>query len=263
VTEAAVGRARPTLSSPRTSTYSLCDLEHPLPQWSTTARDRSRQRAAKPLVEAPKETDAPKIEKKVDGTSVSARQAACSRRETRGSSRFSGNGIFERRFVVLDDKKNVVIDPATGQPKLLDKTALDHSIRAFVGHKHAFNKEVTLSLGLEYLQSVVDTDRYRSNADALFAAKVGGGLAVGLGVSGRYDHQPLPGKETLDTATTLSLIYAFSDIPEKKTCPCPDPAPPVEAPAPPPAPPVDDAAPPPSPPADGAPISTEGRDRRG
>ena len=136
--------------------------------------------------------------------------------------------------VVLDDNKNVVLDPTTGQPKVLDKTATDHSIRAFVGHKHAFNEHVTLSLGLEYLQSVVDVERSRVNGDALFAAKVGGGLAVGLGVSARFDNRPLPGKENLDTATTLSLIYAFSDIPAKKTCPCPEPAPPVVDPPPPP-----------------------------
>jgi putative salt-induced outer membrane protein YdiY len=133
---------------------------------------------------------------------------------------------------VLDANKNPVLD-ANGQPQLLDKTATDHSIRAFVGHKHGFNKEVTLALGLEYLQSVVDVDRYRINADALLAAKIGGGLAVGVGFSARFDHQPLPGKEKLDTSTALSLIYAFTDAPEdeKKTCPCPEPPPPPPEPA--------------------------------
>ena len=131
--------------------------------------------------------------------------------------------------VVLDANKKPVLD-ANGQPQLLDKTATDHSIRAFVGHKHAFNKEVTLALGLEYLQSVIDVDRYRVNADALLAAKLGAGLAVGVGFGARFDHQPLPGKEKLDTSTTLSLIYAYSDAAEaeKKTCPCPEPPPPPD-----------------------------------
>lgn len=63
----------------------------------------------------------------------------------------------------------------------------------------------------------------------MFAAKVGGGLSVGLGFSARYDADPLPGKEKLDTATTLNLIYALSTIKEPeppKTCPCPEPPPP-------------------------------------
>ena len=154
--------------------------------------------------------------------------------------------------VVLDDNKNPVIDPTTKQPQLLPKTATDHSIRLFVGHKHAFNKEVTLSLGVEYLQSVIESTRYRVNGDAIVAAKIGGGLALGLGFSARYDHAPLPGKEQLDTSTTLSLIYAYSDIPEppaKPTCPCEDfvpaPVPPPHINPPPPPPTVPTPPPPP------------------
>lgn len=137
---------------------------------------------------------------------------------------------------VLDASGAPVVDTA-GNPVLLDKTQTDHSIRTFVGFKHAFNEEVTLSTGLEYLQSLVETDRSRLNFDALFAAKVGGGLALGLGFTARYDNAPLPGKEKVDTATTVSLIYAFSNVVEPaKPPPCPEPPPP-----PPPAP----AAPPP------------------
>lgn len=111
---------------------------------------------------------------------------------------------------VLDASGMPVLD-ANGNPELLSKTAADHSTRLFAGYRHAFNSEVTLSTGLEYLQSFIDATRYRINGDALFAAKVGGGLAVGFGFSARYDHDPLPGKETLDTSTTVSLIYSFSD----------------------------------------------------
>jgi hypothetical protein len=127
---------------------------------------------------------------------------------------------------VVDDDGNPVLDPA-GNVQILDKTATDHSTRLFVGLKHGFNKEVTISSGLEYLQSVVDSTRYRVNYDLVFAANVGSGLAVGLGFGARFDHAPLPGKEKLDTSTTVSLIYAFSDVPEPpkpKTCPCPEPA---------------------------------------
>ena len=123
----------------------------------------------------------------------------------------------------------------SGQQIILPKTATDHSGRLFLGLRHAFNKDVTLALGAEYLQSVVDSTRYRFNFDALFAAKVGGGLAVGLGFSARYDHDPLPGKEDLDTSTTLNLIYAFSDVPEPPPAPCACPPPPPEVPAPSPA----------------------------
>jgi hypothetical protein len=153
----------------------------------------------------------------------------------------------------LDASGAPLVD-AAGQPVLLDKTVTDHSLRAFAGFKHAFNEEVTLSTGLEFLQSFVEMDRSRLNFDALFAAKVGGGLALGLGFTARFDNAPLPGKEKLDTATTVSLIYAFSNVVEpSKPPPCPEPPP-----LPPPLPETPPATPAPAnPPAPGAPPPPE------
>ena len=160
-----------------------------------------------------------------------------------------GEAGYDFQYDVRRDSARVVLDadkmPVPGAA-LLDKTLVDHSSRLFAGYRRGFNKEVTLATGVEYLQSVVDSDRYRFNFDALIAAKIGGGLALGVGFSARFDNAPLPGKKTLDTSTTLSLIYAFSDIPEKKMCPCPDPAAPVDA-----APPV-----PPCPPSTAPPTTT-------
>jgi putative salt-induced outer membrane protein YdiY len=114
-----------------------------------------------------------------------------------------------------DAAGNLLLD-GNGNPLLLDKTATDHSSRVFLGVKHAFTKDASVVTGVEYLQSFVDATRYRVNFDALFAAAVGGGFSVGLGFSARYDHAPLPEKEKLDTATTASLIYAFSSTKDSK-----------------------------------------------
>ncbi len=174
--------------------------------------------------------------------------------------------------VVVDANGNPVLD-GNGQVQLLDKTHADHSVRLFAGFKQAFNEEVTLATGLEYLQSVVDSTRYRINYDALLAANLGAGFSFGLGFSLRFDHDPLPGKADVDTVTTFNLIYAFSDAPSAApaNCPCPDPnappppcagppspppgplpnnPPPPDANAPPPPPPVQTMVPPP--PADGS-----------
>ena len=154
---------------------------------------------------------------------------------------------------ILDANKAPVLD-ANGQPELLDKTLVDHSARLFAGYRRGFNKEVTLATGVEYLQSVVDADRYRFNFDALLAAKVGAGLAVGVGFSARFDNAPLPTKKDLDTSTTVSLIYAFSDLPAKpETVVCPEPAPPVIDPNAPPVPPLPPLPPAPPTPLEGAP----------
>ena len=133
----------------------------------------------------------------------------------------------------LDANNNAIM----GAP-LLPKTHDDHAIRLYAGFKHDFNEEVTLSTGLEYIQAVSDDTHHWLNYDALFAAKVGGGLALGLGFNARYDSDPLPGKKNTDTASTLSLVYSFSDAVPPKTpdVPCPPPASPpapATAPAPP------------------------------
>lgn len=129
---------------------------------------------------------------------------------------------------------------ATGKPDpalpLNAKTRTDHSARAFLGYKRAFNADVAFSTGIEYLQSFVDTDiskkDSRLNFDATLTAKLMEGFSLGVGFQARYSKDPLPGKEQLDTSTTLSIIYGWNDIkPPKKEeeaakCPaCPEPPP--------------------------------------
>lgn len=165
---------------------------------------------------------------------------------------------YDFQYDIRSDEGIALVDPMTGiternpdgSLKLsgLSKTATDHSGRLFLGYRHAFNAAVTLATGVEYLQSLLSDDNYdyRVNFDALFAAKVGGGLSVGLGFSARYDHQPLPGKADTDTATTLSIIYAYSDIKTPAPPPAPCPPPPPSAPETPP-PSAAPASPPPPP----------------
>ena len=85
-----------------------------------------------------------------------------------------GEAAYDFQYDVRRDSAPVDLDAAGkpkldggGQPVILDKTATDHSLRLFAGYRHAFNKEVTLSTGLEYLQSVVDSEHHRLNFDAL------------------------------------------------------------------------------------------------
>lgn len=127
-----------------------------------------------------------------------------------------------------DDARRTENDDGT--VTIASKTNTDHSLRAFVGFTHAFNDAVNLNTGLEYLQSFEDAKRSRLNFDALFAAKLGAGLALGAGFSARFDNAPLAGKKKLDTVSTLSLIYSFSDAPAAQP-PAPPPAPCAPVPA--------------------------------
>lgn len=164
------------------------------------------------------------------------------------------------RVQFTDDAKTKVLVDGAGNPVLIDKTYTDHSMRLFAGGKYAFSSTVSVSAGLEYLQSFKDTDRYRLNVDALAAANLFAGFSAGVGFTARYDHAPLAGKKDLDTMMTLNVIYSFTDpAPKKKTeecpepppcptCPPPEPPPPSPMPPPPGALPPPGAAPPPPPP---------------
>ncbi len=172
------------------------------------------------------------------------------------------------------DKYGVEIDPAMDGVLLLDPNGLPyvvntdmtmHSIRAFVGFQYAFNKEVVLTLGLEGLQGIggsgdgypavppgyteaqvdrvkLNLTRTRVNFDAVLTANLGAGFAIGAGFSAKWNSAPLPGKENLDTMSTLTLIYSFTH-PDPNAKPAPPPPP-----SPPPPPPEEKKEPPPPPP---------------
>jgi len=186
----------------------------------------------------------------------------------------------------------VAVD-ASGLPYVIHGSDTIDSARLFAGLQHAFNDEVTLNAGLEYVQGLggsgggappipgginpvtkmlnvakfddpaaISLTASRLNFNALFAAHLFGGLSVGLGFNVKYNSAPLPGKVNVDSAGTLSLIYAYSDAKKKeeKKCPCPPDAPPnaapeATAPLAPPAPPPPPAAPAPAPPPAAAPLT--------
>ena len=188
--------------------------------------------------------------------------------------------------------------PATdgvGAAYLISQDDTIHSTRLFAGYQQSFNKDVQLNVGLEYLQGlgggggspssplptgfitptgaatqkVLSTQTFvdpqsisltgsRLNLNILLAAKLRAGLSVGVGFQAKYNSAPLPGKEDLDTSSTLTLIYSFSgSAPPAPTpvvvlpVPCLPEAGPgaLEGHAPPPPPPGQPQPPPPPPPA--------------
>jgi putative salt-induced outer membrane protein YdiY len=119
---------------------------------------------------------------------------------------------YDFQYDVRTDEGREVRDDAGALTETLDETETDHSVRTYLGLRHSFNKDVTFSNGLEYLQSFIDSKRYRFNYDILLAANIWGGFAFGAGFTARFDNQPLPDKKKLDTATTLNLVYSYTTV---------------------------------------------------
>jgi hypothetical protein len=92
---------------------------------------------------------------------------------------------------------------------LLDKTATDHGLRAFVGYDHKLSSSVSLVAGLEYLQALTDTPAWRLNADGVVKASLAKKFSLATAVQLRYDHGALPAKEKTDVITSVSLVYSL------------------------------------------------------
>jgi putative salt-induced outer membrane protein YdiY len=99
------------------------------------------------------------------------------------------------------------INAAALQGIQVDKTNVQHSARSFIGYSNSLTEAVTLDTGLEYLQGIPETERWRLNWDAGVTSKIGGNFSLATTFSLKYDHHPLPAVEKLDTVTALSLVY--------------------------------------------------------
>lgn len=91
----------------------------------------------------------------------------------------------------------------------LDRTKTVHSARGFVGAEITLSDTARWNAGVEYLQSVTEGKTFRVNGDTGLTLKVAGKLSVSMALAARYEHDPLPGKEKLDTVTSLSLVYGL------------------------------------------------------
>jgi putative salt-induced outer membrane protein len=103
--------------------------------------------------------------------------------------------------------ENLAEARATGE--ILDKTESRHSVRTFAGYDNKLNERVSLATGLEYIQSVQETDIYRLNWDASLTSNIAGRFSTAVTLSLKYDSKPLPGVETLDIVSAFNLVYSM------------------------------------------------------
>lgn len=106
-----------------------------------------------------------------------------------------------------------VFDDSGALLETLDRTKTVHSARGFVGAEITLSDTARWNAGLEYLQSVTEGKTFRINGDTGLTLKVAGKLSVSMSLSARYENDPLPGKEKLDTVTSLSLVYGLLRTP--------------------------------------------------
>lgn len=106
-----------------------------------------------------------------------------------------------------------ITDSSGAVVETLDRNKTVHSARGFVGAEITLSDTARWNAGVEYLQSVTEGKTFRVNGDTGLTLKVAGKLSVSISLAARYENQPLPGKEKLDTVTSLSLVYGLLRTP--------------------------------------------------
>ena len=108
-----------------------------------------------------------------------------------------------------DIRNQTALDVARVKDPTLPKTEDRHSGRLFLGYNDSFNKNVSISTGLEFLQALAHTENRRINWDISLSSAIAGKLSVANTFSLRYDHHPLPGIKTTDAIESVSLVYTL------------------------------------------------------
>ena len=114
------------------------------------------------------------------------------------------DSIFEDRPIDPDDPEG-----PTERVQIADEQATNHAVRLFAGYSNQLRDAVSFDTGLEYLQSVIDGRRIRLNWLNALNAQVGSRVGLSTTFTLRFENQPLPGVEKLDTITALLLNVKF------------------------------------------------------
>jgi len=112
---------------------------------------------------------------------------------------------YDFQYDIRRDEARVDADSGV----LLPKTAVNHAARLFAGYNNNLSEFVTFDTGIEYLQSVIEGGRFRVNWLNSLTMQMADRISLGLTFQLRYENQPLPDVEKLDTVTAILLGVRF------------------------------------------------------
>lgn len=91
----------------------------------------------------------------------------------------------------------------------IERTESRHSVRGFAGYENNINEALRFTTGVEYIQSVQETENWRLNWDVGLTSAISNAFSLSTTFSLRYDNNPLEGVRETDTLTALNLVYTL------------------------------------------------------
>jgi hypothetical protein len=79
--------------------------------------------------------------------------------------------------------------------------------RLFLGFEEHATASLDLTAGIEGLMNVLNPSDFRVNGTVGLASKLGDDFSLALTLTARYIHEPINGRDPLDTITLVSVIY--------------------------------------------------------
>lgn len=118
----------------------------------------------------------------------------------------SFEGGYDLQYDVRSDEAIVAAD-ALGTA--VTKAEVRHALRLYAGYDNNLNEFVKFDTGLEYLQAFAAAENFRLNWISGLTSVLSESFSFSAAFTLRYDNNPLPEVEQLDTITTLSLVYTM------------------------------------------------------
>ncbi|UJR86373.1 DUF481 domain-containing protein [Sandaracinus amylolyticus] len=103
----------------------------------------------------------------------------------------------------------MVIDGMPTPPCFLPNLQDQYSVRVFLGYDNHMNEAWQFRTGLEALFDVVDGENVRLTSISEFRLRIDNNLQAGLRFTLLFDNVPVPGTDSVDTTTVLTLVYTL------------------------------------------------------
>lgn len=98
---------------------------------------------------------------------------------------------------------------AQGEFVYLPRTRTTHAARVAASYTNKLNDTFGFTTDLEYLQSLLEAQRWRLNWNTSVSALLVAKLSLAATFTLRFDNDPLPRVKHLDTLSSLNLVYRF------------------------------------------------------
>ena len=121
----------------------------------------------------------------------------------------AGYALTNDEGMFVDAEGNVVTNVDDAAVDEAERTATNHAARLFAGYSNHLSDAVSFDTGIEYLQSFITPEALRVNFDAGLTAALSQKFSISTTFTLRYDNNPLPDVEKLDTVTAVNLAYRF------------------------------------------------------